>query len=378
MHRCSARWDRNVVGGRTGSLFRLGLIVWALLWLTASVSFAQSSRCSDTPDGLLRAEYPRFSLQGSAFAQLQYQFFFRSEEVSRSDFSVPRARVCGSGHVLSRSLRYRLMIGRSSQRELEVNDVFVEWEPVSALAIRLGRFKLPIVHEWMESAQSLATLDRALASRLLLPGRDYGLRVSGRLLAQHVEYLIGVFNGDGESAVKAADLSPALVARLSLHLTGSPYVGAVDFAGSWPQVSLAAGTLWNRWKQTVSGSTSPPQSVEDTLWNVSALFRWNHFDGAAEYIGQRRTDAHKTQRTHAGYLRLTYFVQRLHSSVSARGSLVSVRSDQTDNQLEAEGSWGVYLDRHRIKVISRYAVVQNLTQSTIEHQLGLQTQIAVD
>jgi hypothetical protein len=118
--------------------------------------------------------------------------------------------------------------------------------------------------------------------------------------------------------------------------------------------------------------------VEDTLWNVSALFRWNHFDGAAEYIGQRRTDAHKTQRTHAGYLRLTYFVQRLHSSVSARGSLVSVRSDQTDNQLEAEGSWGVYLDRHRIKVISRYAVVQNLTQGTIEHQLGLQTQIAVD
>ena len=192
MHRCSARWDRNVVGGRTGSLFRLGLIVWALLWLTVSVSFAQSSRCSDTPDGLLRAEYPRFSLQGSAFAQLQYQFFFRSEEVSRSDFSVPRARVCGSGHVLSRSLRYRLMIGRSSQRELEVNDVFVEWEPVSALAIRLGRFKLPIVHEWMESAQSLATLDRALASRLLLPGRDYGLRVSGSLLAQHVEYLIGV------------------------------------------------------------------------------------------------------------------------------------------------------------------------------------------
>lgn len=367
---------------RRGVSFLLRWVIVALLLglCLEQRALAQSSRCSESADGLLRVAFPRFSLQASAFAQLQYLFFFRADEVSRSDFSIPRARVCGSGYVIAHSLRYRLMIGRSSQRELEINDAFLEWEPLPAFAVRLGRLKLPIIHEWIESAQPLATVDRALSSRLLLPGRDYGLRVSGRLLAQHLDYLIGVFNGDGESATRATDLSPAVVARLALHLTGNPYIGAVDFEGSPPHVSLEAGTLWNRWKPAASIGASPaqPAPVEDTLWNVSALLRWHHFDGAAEYIGLRRTDSQKTLRTHAGYLRLTYFVTRLHSAVSARASLVSVRGGQPDDQLETEGSWGVFLDRHRIKVISRYALLQNLTQHTKEHQLGLLTQVAVD
>lgn len=349
-----------------------------LIALTESAVFAQSSRCSDSAEGVLRISFDRLSLQGSAFVQLLYQLSVRAEEVSRSDVSIPRARVCGSGHVLSRSLRYRLMIGRSSQRELEINDAFLEWEPLPALSLRLGRFKVPIIREWIDSAQLTATLDRAFSSRLLLPGRDYGLRVSGRLLSQHLEYLIGVFNGDGESAVKAADLRPLVVARLSLHLTGSPYAGAVDFDGSVPHVSLEAGALWNRRMSADSGSPSSLLPVEDTLWNVSALFRWNHFDGAAEYIGLRRTGSQPTQRTHSGFLRLTYFVKRLHSSLSVRASLVSQRGGQPEDQLETEASWGVYLDRHRIKVISRYAALQNLTKHTTDHQLGLLVQVAVD
>lgn len=349
------------------------LLLLGLLWPRPSA--AQLATCSPNPEHALSVLADRYSLLLGAFAQLQYAASVRDGELTRSDFTVPRARICASGHAVTKRLRYRLMIGRSIQRELEVNDAFAEWEPIDGLALRIGRMKLPIIHEWIESAQPLSTVDRSLASRLLLPGRDYGARVSGLLLRRHLEYLLGVWNGDGDAATKAADTSPAVVARLALHLTGTPYIGAVDFDDSGPAVSLEVGTMWNRWKP--ASTTSPPPQVEDILVNASALFRWAHFDGAAEYIALLRRDDTQTITTQAGYLRLTYFVPRLRSSLTLRGSLVDVRAQKPDRQLELEGDLGFYLDRHRAKAVLRYAGLLGLVASTVEHQLSLQVQLAV-
>ncbi len=356
-----------------------------LVWLLPRSSEAQMVRCSPGNDTVLSLFHDRYSVQLGAFAQLQYAAGVRDGELVRSDFTVPRARICASGHAVTKRLRYRLMVGRSIQREIEVNDAYAEWEPVDGLLLRLGRMKLPIIHEWIESAQPLSTIDRALASRLMLPGRDYGARVSGLLLGRHLEYLLGVWNGDGDSATKAADTSPAIVARVGLHLTGSPYIGAVDFDGSAPAVSLEFGTMWNRWKPsaTTNPATQVPQmpqmpQLEDTLLNASALLRWGHFDGAAEYIGLIRRDDQDTTYTHAGYLRLTYFVPRVLSSATLRASIVKVRGKKPDEQLELEADYGVYVDRHRAKIVLRYGIVRNLLQGTVEHQVGLQAQVAVN
>jgi len=369
------RFEIAVQMGALGRIFSLvGLVLLVGVFETPAAK-AQSSRCSHGEDSILSMSGTRFSLQGSAFAQIQYAAALQSTELVRSDFTVPRARICGSGHAFTSRLRYRLMIGRSVQREIEINDAFVEWEPIDGLAFRIGRFKLPIVREWIESAQSLSTVDRALASRLLLPGRDYGVRVGGRLWRQRLEYVLGVWNGDGEALTHAVDTSPAVVARLALHLTGNPYSGAVDFDGSLPHVTLEAGVLWNRW-QPPSTATPAPQ-MEDTLWNASAQFRWARFDGALEYIGRRRTDAEKTLLTHGGYLRLSYFVPVLRSSWTGRASVVSVRGDKPNQQVEAEANWAVYVDRHRAKLIARYGVLSDITKAAVEHQLGLLTQISV-
>jgi len=352
------------------------LLFFALLHLLGTgAAQAQSPSCSNGNDAELTLSHARFSLQGSAFAQIQYVAAIAQGELVRSDFTVPRTRVCGSGHAFTSRLRYRLMIGRSVQREIEINDAFVEWEPIDGLAFRIGRFKLPIVREWIDSAQALATVDRSLASRLLLPGRDYGVRVGGRLWRHRLEYLLGVWNGDGDALTRAADQSPAVVARLALHLTGNPYSGAVDFDGSLPHVTVEAGVLWNRWKPP--STTTPFPQVEDTLWNASAQFRWAHFDGALEYIGQQRTDVDKTVLTHGGYLRLTYFVSVLRSSLTGRASVVSVRGNKPSQQVEAEANWGVNVDRHRAKLIARYGVLSDMTTTSVEHQFGLLTQISV-
>lgn len=369
------RFGITVQLGALGRIFSVvGLVLLVGVFGTPAAK-AQSARCSHGEDSILSMSGARFSLQGSAFAQIHYAAALKGTELVRSDFTVPRARICGSGHAFTSRLRYRLMIGRSVQREIEINDAFVEWEPIDGLAFRIGRFKLPIIREWIESAQALATVDRALASRLLLPGRDYGVRVGGRLWRQRLEYLVGVWNGDGETLTHAVDTSPAVVARLSLHLTGNPYSGAVDFDGRLPHVTVETGLLWNRWKPPSSATPAP--QVEDTLWNASALFRWAHFDGACEYIGQKRTDSQKTIWTHGGYLRLTYLVPLLRSSFTGRASVVAVRGDKPSQQVEAEANWGVYLDRHRAKLIARYGVLHDQVPATVEHQLGILTQISV-
>jgi hypothetical protein len=267
------------------------------------------------------------------------------------------------------------MIGRSIQREIEVNDAFVEWEPLDGLALRMGRFKLPIIREWIESARPLATLGRSLASRLLLPGRDYGARVGGRVLRGHLEYLLGVFNGDGDAATRAADTSPAVVARLGLHTSGAPWSGAVDFLGSAPAATLEGGVMWNRWRPA---SVLPAGAqVEDQLWNVAAALRWAHFDGAAEYIGLRRAGTEEVTWTHAGYVRMTCFMPRLLSSATGRASVVRVLGSAPSEQIEAEADWGIHLDRHRVKTVLRYGVLVDRTRDAVEHQLGLQLQLAV-
>lgn len=137
----------------------LGIVLLCGLWPRPVA--AQLATCSPSPEHALSLFQDRYSLLIGAFAQVQYAASISDQSLTKSDFTVPRARICASGHAVTKRLRYRLMIGRSIQRELEVNDAFVEWEPIDGIALRLGRMKLPIIHEWIESAQPLATVDRA-------------------------------------------------------------------------------------------------------------------------------------------------------------------------------------------------------------------------
>ena len=357
----------------------IGALIAALglLWGPGSVAWAQSVDCSQHRESMLTLFEGRYSLQIAAFAQLQYIAGVQEGSLVRSDFSVPRARVCASGHAAHPTLRYRLMIGRSIQRELEVVDAFAEWQPSAAFTLRLGRFKLPIFHEWIESARPLATLDRSLAARALLPGRDYGLRIAGRLARRRIEYLLGIWNGDGDTATRAADTYPALAARLGVQALGTAQSGAVDFTGVRPALTLEVGAMWNR-SQPAAGSGSPVTALvrDDVLVNGTLLFRAFHFDASLEYLGLLRWEAGGTAHTHGGTLRMTQFFPALRSSLSARGSLLLLRGQTAVDQIESEVDWGLYLDRHRAKLLFRYALLVSSTAS-VEHQLGTLVQIAV-
>lgn len=83
----------------------------------------------------------------------------------------------------------------------EIQEVYVEWDPLSAAHLTVGKFKTPIGLEVLRSDRDLTFSERSLASDLL-PLRDLGLQVDGSFLQGIATYDLGYFSGaaDGTNA----------------------------------------------------------------------------------------------------------------------------------------------------------------------------------
>lgn len=65
------------------------------------------------------------------------------------------------------------------------------------LALELGQLKAPFGREMLQGKGEITFLERAQASRLLAPGRQVGVQLSGRALEDRLSYRGGLFNGNG-------------------------------------------------------------------------------------------------------------------------------------------------------------------------------------
>lgn len=68
---------------------------------------------------------------------------------------------------------------------------------VPELALDLGQFKAPFGREVLQGKGEIVFVERAQASRLLAPGRQVGVQLSGRALEDRLSYRGGLFNGNG-------------------------------------------------------------------------------------------------------------------------------------------------------------------------------------
>jgi phosphate-selective porin OprO/OprP len=82
-----------------------------------------------------------------------------------------------------------------------INDAYVDLRFDPRATLRIGKYKQPFGLEQLQSAGSLAMVERGLPSELT-PGRDYGVQLQGELAGGTLNYAIGVFNGvvDGRDA----------------------------------------------------------------------------------------------------------------------------------------------------------------------------------
>jgi len=129
----------------------------------------------------------------------------------------------------------------------EIDDAYLEARFAPAVRLRMGRFKVPIGLENLQSTSGLMHVERGFPTALV-PGRDVGAMLSGDVLRDRLQYAVGLFNGAPGSTEPGTDVDDAKEGALRLFAT--PFAGTdgvldglgVGIAGSTGRVEGTPAT----------------------------------------------------------------------------------------------------------------------------------------
>ena len=126
--------------------------------------------------------------------------------------------------------------------------------PDRALRLRVGRFKVPVGLEALQSDAFLPFAERALPSNLV-PSRDVGVQLHGEVRGGLLSYALGVFNGavDGGSSDGDDEDGKDGAARLFAHPLRPLGVAALENLG----LGVAASYGRTRRRAGACPSTAP-------------------------------------------------------------------------------------------------------------------------
>lgn len=216
---------------------------------TAAAKAKDSPTLSAGANGFsLSSSDKQFQLKLRGYAQADARFFVGDDDEKLTDtFLVRRARIIIDGQ-LGKSIAFRIAPefgGGSTQ----LQDGYVDFKSSSAFNIRVGRTKVPLGLERLQSSTATLFNETGLPTALT-PNFDTGVLLYGSFGEGVLEYSLGVFNGgaDGASVDSDSDDDKDLAARIWL----TPFKKADSAALS----GLSFGIAATAGKQ--SGTTNAP------------------------------------------------------------------------------------------------------------------------
>lgn len=289
-----------------------------------------------------RSDDGRYSVALGGFIQGRYTLELRDMDISESRFDTPRTRLYVFGHVHSKDVRYRLMVGTPpSKLAVELYDAYVDWHASDALSLRGGHFKIPVYREWIESARLLASVERSILTQALLPNRDWGAMAMGELFASHVDYAVGLFNG---RTATTGD-GPTIAARVAWNVLGRSIEGEVDFNNS-PRAFVIG----------LSGYTSlETPELRNMAGGIEVAYRARGLDVTLEAMGRNRGTSEQGATTAGFYARVDKYVPALRASFGGRLTRV-VGFDGADTRTELELDAGYFPAQHDLKVVTNVGI----------------------
>lgn len=105
----------------------------------------------------------------------------------------------------------------------EIDDAYVGVQFAHWVRVRAGRFKVPIGLENLQSATGLMHPERGFPTAMV-PGRDVGAMLTGRLLNERVRYAAGIFNGSPGASGAGRDVDDSK--EIAGRLFGTPFEAA--------------------------------------------------------------------------------------------------------------------------------------------------------
>ncbi len=118
-----------------------------------------------------------------------------------------------------------------------LNDAYLDLKFDPRATLRVGKYKQPFGLEQLQSAGSLAAIERGLPTELT-PGRDLGVQLQGEFAGSTLNYAVGVFNGvvDGRDAVAS---NPDNEFEATARVFWEPYKNA---ANAWSGLGVGIAT----------------------------------------------------------------------------------------------------------------------------------------
>ena len=175
----------------------------------------------------------------------------------------------------------------------EIDDAYVEVRFAPSLRVRMGRFKVPVGLENLQSTTGLMHVERGFPTGLV-PGRDVGLMLSGEGGDGRLSYAAGLFNGAPGGTGGGADVDDAKegAARLFVEPFASRESAlaglGVGVAGTWGHVTgteaaPALTSLRTTGRQTFFEYRAGAQA-DGTRWRVAPQARL--YAGPVELLGE--------------------------------------------------------------------------------------------
>jgi phosphate-selective porin OprO/OprP len=140
-----------------------------------------------------------------------------------------RARVSVEG-TLGGLYDFRLMPDFAGGKTV-IQDAYVTARLAPLANVTVGKFKVPVGLERLQSSSDLRFVERGFPTGLL-PNRDLGISVAGNLLGGTLDYSIGYYNGvtDGGSSDATGDVDTDTAGDWAARLYATPFANSDHFA----------------------------------------------------------------------------------------------------------------------------------------------------
>lgn len=236
----------------------------------------------------LEQEGPKGAFKLRVGARVQVGFEGKSavdaddEQVNTGAFLVRRARLTLDGHAYTERLKYKFQtdFGRGF---VTLKDFFVDVGVGDRVWVRAGQYKRPFSRQQITSSGRLELVERARTDRDFGGGRDIGVAVhNGYEKSPEVEWVVGVFNGTGDSprlsgitidpdtgatsggsfSTVPRDLYPVLVARAGLNSEDLKGYSEGDFEGGPLRWGVGASVVADAGLDTTAHTESHKAEVD--------------------------------------------------------------------------------------------------------------------
>ena len=298
-----------------------------------------------------------------------------------NEFRVRRFKLYFTGYAFDPKLTYRMQLAfeNVNNTKLLLDDAWINYKFMDEISAQMGQSKTPYSRDELYNDGVIQFQERALAVEAFKPGRDAGAGVLGSLFKGQLTYMAGVFNGEGQSTLRASDHVMPMV-RLVANPVGQMGIGEADLEGrQTPALSFGVDGFTNTLRKTtdVLFESVTPNYASPTGWlgrniglfttgedifiesaSADLQFKWMGISAQAEYFfGHAEGDTSGVRvRANGWYGQAGYMVIPQKVDVAVRYSVVDYNQGAPHNEnsiFTAATDW--YIKRNNVKLQFDYS-----------------------